>query len=96
LDEIGIYRVEVLRKAWEPMPQLDIAVNPALDESDFQPIRHEDLLAKLSGGDSEALLSLSSGQSSSGDPFAARGFASYFLLALSFLFVGECLLASRG
>ncbi|MED5463065.1 MAG: hypothetical protein VX699_00310, partial [Myxococcota bacterium] len=95
-DEMGIYRVEVLRKAWEPMTQLDVAVNPALVESDFNPIEFDEVIRRLSGGDQKAVISLNVGGASDEDPFAARGFASYFLLALSLFFVSECLLASRG
>ena len=95
-DEMGIYRVEVLRKAWEPMTQLDVAVNPTLVESDFHPIEFDEVIRRLSGGDPKAVISLNVGGASDEDPFAARGFASYFLLALSLFFVSECLLASRG
>ncbi len=96
LDQVGVYQVEVLNNEWQRMPRLDVAVNPSLLESDFRPIEPTAVAASLGGGNSEAFVSLASGEHSSGDPFAARGFASYFLLALSLFFVSESLLASRG
>jgi len=77
-------------------PRLAIAVNPSLLESDFLPVGTDQIAEALGGGDENRLVSVTVGSGSDDDPFELRGYASYLLVALAFMFVGESLLASRG
>jgi hypothetical protein len=95
LDEVGVHRAEVMRESWTDEPRLDVAVNPALDESDFMPIRAEQVAEAL-GGEGEAGVAVAVGAGQATDPFEQRGAASYLLLALVLLFISESVLASRG
>jgi hypothetical protein len=96
LDEVGMYRAEVGRgAAFTRDARLDVSVGPSLDESDFLPVRPTQVAAAL-GKEGEPGVEVAFGAGASGDPFQIRGFASYLLLGLCLLFVGESLLASRG
>ena len=95
LAEVGVHRAEVMRETWADEPRLDVAVNPSLDESDFMPIRPEQVAEAL-GGEGEAGVAVAVGTGRATDPFEHRGAASYLLLALALLFISESLLASRG
>lgn len=95
LDEVGVHRAQVMREGWVDEPRLDVAVNPSLEESDFIPIRAEQVAEAL-GGEGEAGVAVAVGTGRATDPFEQRGAASYLLLALALFFISESLLASRG
>lgn len=96
LEETGTYTVEVKRSDWERAPSLDLAVAPDLSESDFQPVPAQDVSQALGGEQGEEALATWVGARQGRDPFEARGYAPYFLLALGLLFVSESVLAARG
>ncbi|MEE8409017.1 MAG: BatA domain-containing protein, partial [Myxococcota bacterium] len=97
LGEVGIHRVEVRRgDEWQRAPQFDVAVNPSLDESDFLPIRAQEVARALGGQGEGVGVAVAVGTGQHSDPFEQRGAASYLLIALGLLFIAECLLASRG
>ena len=96
LDEVGIYNTDVKRTDWLREPRLGVAVNPALDESDFMPVRAERVSDALGGGGRSHAVSVTVGTGHQGDPFELRGFGSYLLLALCLFFISESLLAARG
>ncbi|MBI3179643.1 MAG: hypothetical protein HYZ27_08265, partial [Deltaproteobacteria bacterium] len=95
VSEPGIHQLELLRGGWQREERLDVAVNATLVESDFMPIRSEDLAEAL-GGAGGVGVEVALGRQEQGDPFEERGWATYFLLALGLFFVSESLLASRG
>jgi hypothetical protein len=97
LAEVGIYRVEIQKAgSWLPAPWLDFGVNPSLAESDFTPVNVDHIASQLSDAKSATKVAISMETSAQTDPFALRGFASYWLLALCLFFASESLLASRG
>lgn len=95
LTETGFYTASIKTGDWQAAPRLDVAVNAALDESDWKPIIPERLSEAL-GGEGGHVVAVSMGAGDQDDPFTSRGYASYLLLALCFVFIGESLLASRG
>lgn len=95
LTELGFQTVSVKSGDWHPAPRLDVAVNAPLDESDWKPIVPERLSEAL-GGEGGQAVAVSMGAGAQDDPFQQRGYASYLLLALCFVFLGESVLASRG
>jgi hypothetical protein len=97
LTEIGQHKIELQRgNDWAAEPRLDVMVNPSLEESDFMPVSAERISEALGGETRKSAISVVVGTGEEGDPFAARGFATYLLVVLGLLFVGESLLASRG
>jgi hypothetical protein len=96
LNETGFYSASVLGKDWVPTPRLDVAVNATLDESDFKPVQPARIAEALGGTGGERVVSVTIGTGQYDDPFAQRGYASYLLLTLCLVFIGESLFASRG
>lgn len=96
LTEPGFYGAQVLGKDWQPAPRLDVAVNATLDESDWKPVQTARIAEALGGGSGERVVSVTMGAGAYDDPFAQRGFASYLLLTLCLVFIGESFFASRG
>ena len=94
LTEQGFYTASAKAGDWKAAPRLDVAVNASLDESDWKPVVPERLSEALGGEGGQVAINM--GASTSDDPFQTRGYASYFLLALCLMFIGESLLASRG
>ncbi|MBC7792463.1 MAG: BatA domain-containing protein [Clostridia bacterium] len=95
LVETGFYTASAKDTDWHPAPRLDVAVNASLDESDWKPVVPERLSEAL-GGEGGQVVSVSMGAGEHDNPFQQRGYASYLLIALCFVFIGESLLASRG
>jgi len=92
----GIYRALVqTHGVWNDAPTLSVAVNPSLAESDFSPIKAEEVADALGGQEHDAPM-LVQNAGANIDPFKARGWASYFLVVLFIAFVLESLLAVRG
>lgn len=96
IQGLGFHTAEVLRDAWSAEARLDIAVNPFLEESDFMPVSAERVSEALGGDRDDSDFSVLVGAGAQTDPFEARGYGSYLLIALCLFFVGESLLASRG
>ncbi len=96
LTEPGFYSAHVLGKDWQPAPRLDVAVNATLDESDWKPVQPSRIAEALGGGSGERVVSVTIGAGQYDDPFAQRGYASYLLLTLCLVFIGESFLGSRG
>ncbi len=95
MSEPGIHHMELLRGVFAREERLDVAVSASLVESDFMPIRGEEVSEAL-GGAGGVGVEVALGRAEEGDPFEERGWATYFLLALGLFFVSESLLASRG
>lgn len=97
MGEAGIYQAEVARTGgWQARPELAVAVNPALDESDFAPISQDELGEALGRAPQERDLARWLAPLGGDDPLHRRGLASVLLAALVLLFIGESLLAMRG
>ena len=96
LQEVGLYRAEVLRTEWATDPRLDLVVNPSLSESSFLPVQAAQISEALGGDKSGREVQVLVGTNEKGDPFESRGPVSYLLLGLCLLFISESFLASRG
>ncbi len=96
LTEPGFYSAQVLGKDWQAAPRLDVAVNATLDESDWKPVQPSRIAEALGGGSGDRVVSVTIGAGQYDDPFAQRGYASYLLLTLCLVFIGESFLGSRG
>ena len=96
LQETGIHHVDVLRNGWAQEQGLELAVNASLAESDFTPVAPERIAEALGGQTRGSAVAVRLDAGTQSESLARRGGATYLLLALAFLFVGEGLLASRG
>ena len=95
-QEPGIYRARILDGDWTKQAAQDLAINPSLLESDFEPVDPKQVAKDLGAGASGGAVTVALTTQGENDPFKARGYASLALLCLGCFFVSESLLASRG
>jgi hypothetical protein len=93
LSKTGLYHAKVQQGSWQAAPRLDVIVNASLQESDFAPVRVEDLQRVPDDASSRPQINWTSEQGQSTAPLRQLGSCALLLLAI--LWLGEALLAAR-